>query len=574
MSETEETEEDHSSHFLPDQRERFGDEHCELPIDQGWAWVVLAASTVINILYAGVLKSFGIFFVEILDVYGGTVSTTSLILGLQFTVYCTANVPVLMILLRYQSVRRCQLVGIILSALAYALSSLTNRLELLILCQSLLNGLSIALIVPTGIVQVSKYFRKRIGLANGILMAGLSLGGLVMPPMIQLIVLEYTLHGALLLTSGIIFNALPAAVLQRPPEFYRRIFTLKRKNYLGVLQHIISSDSKDTKIYNKKNHPLVTEHDNQMKYKMSTSEGTLPIALGNKMMKKGEPDLQLTTNSLPNLLHSGCEKYHNQVRHHRVSIDAKDLRHFSSMSAFECADVSSISFSQQNVSTEENISDMGSQASRSSRHWLRIMLTQCKESGVTLLKNRSFLIFVGFYTTGTISNETITTYLPPYAKETGIESTNVAMLISIHSVCDFVGRLLSGYLADTHWIKKHHLILVSQVFTAILPQLNYFYDSFLMFSIFAALFGLMSGIIFAISNPLLKEIVGDENFAAAIGIAIFVKGVVLGGMVPLLGFLRDATCTYHVTFHCMGATSCVAVCILILFGVVFPKHSS
>ncbi|XP_033759573.1 monocarboxylate transporter 12-like [Pecten maximus] len=394
MSKPKEIQEDNLSHFLPDRRERFGDEDCELPIDQGWAWVVLAASTFINTIYAGVLKkSFGIFFVEILDVYGGTVSTTSLILGLQFTVYCIANVPVLMILLRYQSVRRCQLVGIILSALGYALSSLTNRLELLILCQSVLNGLSCALIVPTSIVQVSKYFRKRIGLANGILMAGFSLGGLVMPPMIQFIVREYTLHGALLLTSGIIFNALPAAVLQRPPEFYRRI--LKRKDHLGGLQHIISSDSKDTNDHNKMDQPLISESGNQLKSKMSISEATLStIALNNKIMKRGELDLQLATNSLPNLLHSG------------------------------------------------------------------------------------------------------------------------------------------------------------------------------------SLFGLMSGVLFAISNPLLKEIVGDEDFAAAIGIAIFTKSVVLCVMVPLLGYLRDATCTYHVTFHCMGATSCVAVCILILFGVVFPKHSS
>ncbi|XP_060075686.1 monocarboxylate transporter 12-like [Ylistrum balloti] len=575
MSETLESEEEFR--FLADQSNPTVDERGDVPIDHGWAWVVLAASIVINVLYAGVLKSFGIFFIEILDVYGGAVSTTSLISGLQFTVYCTANVPVLMILLRYQSVRTCQLIGITFSSLAYALSSLTTRLDLLILCQSLLNGLSIALIVPTGIVLVGRYFRKHIGLANGMLMAALSLGGLVMPPLIQNIVREYTLHGALLLTSGIVFNALPAAILQRPPEFYRRIYRIKTKGLLASKQGIVFPNPKHT---NEVNSLVGKVNEIRLKHHISTSETELPkkTTQNGKTIING--DGSLNASSMPNLLYSQHQKYISEDQYQKEATDGKrfklKLQQFSSLPTFECTSVSNISISQENLFTNQALSKTETKTVETSSlcSMLCRTFTNCIESGRMLLKNRLFLIFVGFYTTGTISNETITLYLPPFAKENGIESSKIAMLISIHSVCDFLGRVLCGWLADLGGIRKHHIILVSQVFTALLPQLAYFYNSFLMFAIFAASFGFMSGVIFAISNPVLKEIVGDEHFASAIAIAIFIKGAVLGGMIPLLGYLRDATCTYHVTFHCMGATSVVAVCVLVLFSSVIPKHSS
>ncbi|XP_021376680.1 monocarboxylate transporter 9-like isoform X2 [Mizuhopecten yessoensis] len=525
MSEITETEEGVSSRFLAETERPYGsmEDGDDVPVDQGWAWVVLA------------------------------------------------DLPVLMILLRYQSVRTCQLIGIIISTLAYALSSLTSRLDILILCQSVLNGLSIALIVPTGIVQVGRYFRKHIGLANGVLMAGLSLGGLVMPSLIQLIVQEYTLHGALLLTSAIVLNALPAAVLQRPPEFYRRLYKIKWKQRLATSQEMISCESENTNNVNEMDLLVGTKNKNKLGYQISTSETKLST-LHSKRATRREKDVTLTSNSMPELLHSQHQTRHKKDIHFQKVTDINEFRHFSSMSAFECASVPNLSLSPERRSKEQAKSDLGSE------DWLTVsciptVIASCKESGRILLKNKIFLIFVAFYTTGTISNETVTIYLPPHAKETGIESSNIAWLISIHSVCDFLGRVLCGYLADLRWMKKHNLILVSQVVTALLPQFIYLYDTFFKLAIFAALFGLMSGVVFAISSPVLKDIVNEEHFASAIAVAIFVKGAVLGGMIPLLGYLRDLTGTYHVTFHCMGATSVLAVCVLILFAIVISKHS-
>ncbi|XP_069104321.1 monocarboxylate transporter 5-like isoform X2 [Argopecten irradians] len=567
-----EIKEDNLSQLIPDSTEHDtaatddDDDDDGVPIDHGWAWVVLVASTVINILYAGVLKSFGILFIEILDVYGGTVSTTSLITGLQFTVYCTTNLVVMMVLLRYQSVRTCQVIGILFSASAYILSSLTTRLELLIVCQSILNGTSIAFIIPTGIVLIGRYFRARIGLANGIFSAGLSLGGLVMPPLIQFIVEKYTLHGALLLTSGVVLNALPAAILQRPHDFFRRIYMLKRKSS-RTPRKIMFSDSKCSEnrntmdILHKESKCVISE------------EARLPAVIPEMEMLNGETDSQLTAKSLPDLSITKNRKVPIDFINHREMSEDKVILQFSSVPLFfEYADVSSFALSEEDFTAAAKGSRTV-QIYRLPQSRICTVLTQCKDSAGVLLKNKLFFIFIGFYTFGTVSGETSTLYLPPFAKENGIDGSQIAALISINSICDLIGKILSGYLADRHWLKIHDIILVSQIFTALLPQFNSFYDSFLEFSMFSAILGSMSGVIFALSIPLLREIVGEKNFAPAIGITVFIRSVILSGIIPLLGYLRDVTGTYHVTFHCMGATSFVSVCMLFLLKVYYPKCS-
>ena len=45
--------------------------------DQGWAWLILFGSFCCNICVGGVLYSFGVFFLEILDHYGESRAVTA-----------------------------------------------------------------------------------------------------------------------------------------------------------------------------------------------------------------------------------------------------------------------------------------------------------------------------------------------------------------------------------------------------------------------------------------------------------------------------------------------------------------
>ncbi|XP_076084573.1 uncharacterized protein LOC143055328 isoform X2 [Mytilus galloprovincialis] len=51
--------------------------------DSGWAWIIALATSLHVFLLVGFAKSFGLFFVQFIDVYGTTSSMTSVIIAVQ-----------------------------------------------------------------------------------------------------------------------------------------------------------------------------------------------------------------------------------------------------------------------------------------------------------------------------------------------------------------------------------------------------------------------------------------------------------------------------------------------------------
>lgn len=77
-------------------------------------------------------------------------------------------------------------------------------------------GAGSAAAMGPGLVVLSSYFNKRRGFANSISTVGGSIGSLVFPKIIQILIETYGLQGALLMVAGILFNHLIVAALLRP----------------------------------------------------------------------------------------------------------------------------------------------------------------------------------------------------------------------------------------------------------------------------------------------------------------------------------------------------------------------
>ena len=60
--------------------------------DRGWAWVILITALLCNVVFDGILYSFGVFYVEFLDYFGEGVTKTSWIGSTVGAVYlCTGR---------------------------------------------------------------------------------------------------------------------------------------------------------------------------------------------------------------------------------------------------------------------------------------------------------------------------------------------------------------------------------------------------------------------------------------------------------------------------------------------------
>jgi len=63
------------------------DEYEMVPPDGGWGWLVLAGSVLVNILVPGTVKSFGVLFVEFLEVFNATPAAAAWIPALCYFLY-------------------------------------------------------------------------------------------------------------------------------------------------------------------------------------------------------------------------------------------------------------------------------------------------------------------------------------------------------------------------------------------------------------------------------------------------------------------------------------------------------
>lgn len=65
------------------------DEYEYVPPDGGWGWLVLGGSVLVSLLIPGTIKSFGILFVEFIEVFHASPVSASWIPALTYFLYCS-----------------------------------------------------------------------------------------------------------------------------------------------------------------------------------------------------------------------------------------------------------------------------------------------------------------------------------------------------------------------------------------------------------------------------------------------------------------------------------------------------
>ncbi|XP_021377364.1 monocarboxylate transporter 5-like isoform X2 [Mizuhopecten yessoensis] len=523
----------------------------ELPVDRGWAWVILAATTLITTLYAGIFKSFGLFYVEILDVYSGNVSTTSLISSLQFAVYCLTTLPIMTSLLRHCSIRSCQIAGILITALGFGLSSLVHSLDLLILTQSILSGLGMALVFPTAIVLVGKYFKGRAGLANGVLMSGYALGGVALPPLMRYILDEYRLEGALLLTAGIILNCLPLAFLIQPIDFHTqqqqkpgKTVTLEGRSEIRELRLY-----KPKSAVNLPSNCVNSESNNG--YSTEFSDGHHMHQM-RALLSDYNTDLNIASASAPNLSSPKNVTNHTFTKDQNTSdsqIDTIAIKCnvvYSEPRIFKYLSTGELAYLSQELGWNAS-SDHNSSNSFRELSIIKRAINHCKSwqmCSPKLWRNKDFLMLIPIYCFASVGGETSHLFIPSFAKDRGVESSRIAALVSIQFMCDFSGRILSGYIADLPRVRRPQIVMASQLIAGLIMQMTPLFQVFWSLVIFSVGYGLTAGIIFVLFPPILSAAVGQEMFPTSMAVMILIKGCFVSGIIPFLG-LFDKVAAQH-----------------------------
>uniref|UniRef100_A0A8C9SDW4 Si:dkey-246g23.4 n=1 Tax=Scleropages formosus TaxID=113540 RepID=A0A8C9SDW4_SCLFO len=183
--------------------------------DGGYGWLVLASAFFVFGLTFGIVKAFGVFYVEINQYFATSATEASWITSIAVaTVHIGA--PIGAVLSTRYGHRAVVMAGGLLAGVGMVGGSLSQNLVQLYMTVGFLSGLGYAICWTPTMTMLALYFERRRPMANGLASAGECIMTFLITPFFQLLVDWYSWRGAMLVLAGLELNLSVCGALLRP----------------------------------------------------------------------------------------------------------------------------------------------------------------------------------------------------------------------------------------------------------------------------------------------------------------------------------------------------------------------
>ncbi|XP_075209496.1 LOW QUALITY PROTEIN: monocarboxylate transporter 2 [Echeneis naucrates] len=197
--------------------------------DGGYAWFVSLSCFLVFGLTFGVIKAFGVFYVEIHKYFEATATETSWITSIAVaSIHIFA--PVASALSARYSHRAIVITGGLICSLGVIVGSFARNLIELYLTVGFLNGVGYALTWTPTVTMLGLYFEKRRPVANALASAGECIFTFAFTPLFQLLIDSYFWRGALVILGGLQLNLCVCGMLLRPLKAARDVACISKVN--------------------------------------------------------------------------------------------------------------------------------------------------------------------------------------------------------------------------------------------------------------------------------------------------------------------------------------------------------
>uniref|UniRef100_A0A2H1VDB9 SFRICE_005327 n=1 Tax=Spodoptera frugiperda TaxID=7108 RepID=A0A2H1VDB9_SPOFR len=558
------------------------------PPDGGYGWVVVFGAFMVQFWVAGLFKSYGVLYVEIMETFPDSSESVASWIPAALSTLCLALAPLSSALCEKYSCRLVVFIGGLFCATGLALSYFSRGLLHLLLSFGVMTGIGGGLSTTPGIVIVSQYFDKHRALANGICVSGTAAGSFVFPMLIEKLVDMYGLHGTVLLLGGGMLHVCVSATLYRPAPVsfntsaladrtpatttttehttllhdiqegeidsskdnrLQSLFQPDAELTLNQKNLLLSEDLKRTNLITEIMHPsLIEVARQQMQSQHSDSEDSEGLdVLGVVGLPKEVVRLRLRPTRSSSILHSVED----------LSTDStcvyKARRNLSSKSLYirpppsrliPCKLTEPIIIKQEEVQKEE-------------------VQIEKKQAGcvdkisryldVSLLKSWRFGLLCASVALMSCGSPYALYYLPAYTVAAGHSKSAAGHLVAISAVLDLCGRLGLGWLCDLHLFcrRKAYIvsILVAGIAVLTLPSLK----SWWALAIASGAYGLCLGCWFLLVPVLLADAFGTARIASSYGLVRMFQSLAAVSIPPTAGLIRDVTGGYSWCFYGMGS---------------------
>ncbi|OPJ88615.1 monocarboxylate transporter 6 [Patagioenas fasciata monilis] len=187
------------------------------PQDQGWAWMVLLATVLLQGLTLGYPPCIGVFFTDLQREFQASNSETSWFPSIMVAVLHGGG-PLCSILVKRFGCRFVVMLGGLLSGVGMVSSSFCRSIGQLYLTAGFITGLGSCFSFQAGVTMLGYYFVRWRTLANAIASMGVSLGFTLWPLLSQYLLDEMGWRNTFLIFGGILLNCCVCGAIMRPVQ--------------------------------------------------------------------------------------------------------------------------------------------------------------------------------------------------------------------------------------------------------------------------------------------------------------------------------------------------------------------
>ncbi|XP_076652796.1 monocarboxylate transporter 12 isoform X2 [Halictus rubicundus] len=540
-----------------------------VPPDGGWGWVVLTSALVVNFLIPGTVKSFGVLFVEFLHVFKASSTAASWMPALCYFLYNSLG-PLSSVLSTRYSYKTVTIVGGAFAACGMMSSYFANSVSYLYVSYGLMVGIGAGLTFPPTVYIVTAYFQKLRGFANGLCISGSAIGTIVLPPFLQYLLDCFGYRGAVLIMGAITLNTLVCGLLYHPVEEHMIEVPVEEgidndalcidEPALDKKKEIVTTIDNETETNDDKRPNKEEKLDDESSRTVNDSKVDQCSECKNESSledkeKEVEKESTFSTNDEDFTKEKGSAlNYEN----------ANVLRRESAISETSVTDNKNGSpglkrYSEITIKDEKGLeSPRKNLGELSEKSVSKVSLSKVEEPekshffDLSVLRDPIYLVILISNSTSAISNTNFMILLPSYAISEGFDRNSSALLLSVVSAFDLVGRISGASLSDIDFVPKYYYFVgglgTSGLALALLPMAT----SYTMLSFFCGLFGLSSGMYIGITTVILADMLGTEKLSSSYGISLFVNGVLQLVGPPACGAIFETVGSYKPIFLAFG----------------------
>lgn len=501
-----------------------------LPVDKGWAWVVLMASSVILIIVQGSIRTFGLFIVELQRIFQTSSTKISILLAAESISICLSSFLAMNCLSNILSSRTLIIIGSLLSALCFILDSVAST-PLMLPFFHLLSGAGIAFAYGPCLVNINHYFKRYRGTANALASCGSSIGQFLFSPLRIVLLFEYGVNGALLVNSALFLQCIVFAMLLRPINYFENKSC--KGTYSSVMLSCRNCDEINREKFNEQRTDPETEiHENvdanilnanseQEEKKSLLMEGKVLTGTKTEKTKYKAEKKESDLHSVPNNQLVDNEK----SKQDEIICSRTEIKKTTSVSVLP-------SMNKDFIHKKQN------------PKWRQLLLNV----DFRLFKEKNYVIYFFGAAIGQIASSSPQNYFPTHAEDIGLTQKEGAFFVAIAGFADLGGRILTTLIADRKCLNKSRflgLVLLSHGIIGCFIPLG---RNLWAFSAYCIYYGVSGGILFALLPTILVDFIGEHRLSQGLGLMYLFTGLLATLYYPVFGYIRDLTESYDVGY--------------------------